>query len=125
MKALGKDIYDFYLNGWPDGYSHDTYDREITYWPNDRNTEGVCSLLEADKEYDLKDFGTLWDGVNANKATFEDAYLSWKSIKKPEPMTFDRWFNVIYPEPCGYANYSKQDLELTWNAAIASVKENL
>ena len=27
MKALGKDIWDFYLNGWPEDYTHDSYNR--------------------------------------------------------------------------------------------------
>jgi hypothetical protein len=120
MKALGKDIWDFYKNGFPTEYSHDTYDREIACWPDENSSRGAYSLLDDDIEYDLKDFGTLWDSVSDKMMTFEEAYLKWKGIEKPEPMTFDKWFNILYPD----CPEIKTDLELAWNAAIASVKEN-
>ena len=127
MKALGKDIWDFYLNGWPEDYTHDLYDREVAYWPGWNSSEGAYSLLEDDKEYDLKEFGILRHDDDNSEISFEDAYIKWKGIEKPEPLTFDRWFAQLYPktwtdESPMYRSFSYSDLEKCWNAAISSVK---
>lgn len=81
-KALGKDVWDFYLNGFPQEYSHDTWTIQIAYWPDENSARGAYSLLEDDKEYDLKDFGTLWDMTSDKSLTFEEAYLKWKGVEK-------------------------------------------
>jgi hypothetical protein len=125
MKATGADIWDFYKNGFPTEYSHDTYDREIACWPDENSSRGAYSLLDDDIAYDLKDFGTLWDSVSDKMLTFEDAYLTWKGIEKPEPDTFYKWFARKYPGFLGYRTTNLQNqLKEAWMAAIASTKEN-
>ena len=123
MKALGKDIWDFYLNGWPEDYTHDSYDREVAYWPSWNSSENAYSLLEDDKEYDLKEFGILRHDDDNSEISFEDAYIKWKGIEKPEPLTFKQWFAEAYPGYVGYPETQKErELQACWNAAIASVK---
>lgn len=148
-KALGKDVWDFYLNGFPQEYSHDTWTIQIAYWPDENSARGAYSLLEDDKEYDLKDFGTLWDMTSDKSLTFEEAYLKWKGVEKSEPdvfdlsinvpesqslrmksveksISFDQWFDIMYPNYIKYAESEsglKRDLRLAWDAAIASTKE--
>ena len=47
MKAKGAEIFDFYTNGWPEGWYHDDNELEIV-----SETDGVTSILEPDEEYD-------------------------------------------------------------------------
>jgi hypothetical protein len=88
---------------------------------------GARSLLENDVEYDLSLFGKVYDDINNTSITFEDAYLAWKDIEKPKPLTFEAWFESSYPKNWAeespiYRNFSYSDLEAAWNAAIASMK---
>jgi len=127
MKATGADIWDFYLNGWPTGYYHDNTEIEIGYVPDDFNLIEAAPIIDLEKEYDLNVFGLLVPEVNAdygNNISFEDAYLSWKCIEKPQPMTFDHWFEQTFYDPTGEGSYTKAELELAWYAAIASTKEH-
>lgn len=124
MKALGKDVWDFYLNGFPQEYSHDTWTIQVAYWPDENSARGAYSLLEDDKEYDLKDFGTLWNMVSDKSLSFEEAYLKWKGVEKP---AFYEWFDEIYStSTSAYEIHPsfKAALEMAWNAAIASTKES-
>jgi len=121
-KALGKDIWDFYLNGWPQEYSHDSYDREVAYWPGWESSEGAYSLLEDNEEYDLCDFGICRHDFKPNTyITFEEAYLKWKGIEKSKMLTFDEWFDTNF---IGNDEATKILCEKVWYAAIASTKEN-
>lgn len=121
MKALGKDVWDFYLNGFPQEYSHDTFDIQIAHWPDENSARGAYSLLQDDKEYDLEDFGTLWDMVSDKSLTFEEAYLKWKGVEEPD--MFEKWFVQTYPGWVGYECQKKNELRKCWDAAIASTKE--
>ena len=125
-EALGKDIWDFYVNGWPSSCSHDTGNREIAYWPSHFDIVGAICILQDDKKYDLKDFSTLWDCVTDNIITFEEAYLSWKDIEKPKPMTFDEWFYKTYSCSDKEENCVsfKKAMEEAWEAAIKYLEEN-
>ena len=133
MKALGKDIWDFYLNGWPEGYSHDTYGHEVAYWPGYFNDPtGAYSLLEDDKEYDLNIFGVALHDVHEELSiSFEDAYLAWKGIEKPKSITFNEWFNENYPfEDVGESFVTAKDyfvfkgaMRQAWAAGVESIKE--
>ena len=124
MKALGKDIWDFYLNGWPEGYYHDEFEIEIGYIPCGNALDKAHPLIDLDKEYELGDLGLVIPEKDAdynNNISFEDSYLAWKGMEKPKPLTFEGWFDTKFVEPSGIGMYSKDDLALAWNAAIESV----
>jgi hypothetical protein len=125
MKAKGSDIYDFYLNGWPENHSHGSYDLEIAYWPHQDSLVGARSLLENDVEYDLSLFGKVYDDINNTSITFEDAYLAWKGIEKP--VEFEEW--LLNNDQFCWRVYTsddkvplnRKDLKTVWDAAITSV----
>ena len=133
-KALGKDIWNFYINGWPSGFYHDEFEIEIGYIPGEDSLDKAYPLIDLDKEYKLEDFGLVVPENKAdhnNNISFEDAYLSWKGIKKPEPMTFNEWFENTYPYgnaveimgTTGHRLYAfKRAMRSAWRAGIESVK---
>jgi hypothetical protein len=56
MKATGAEIWNFWMNGWPQNWYNDA---EIEV----ESPEGDC-LLEMDQEYDLRSFGYIcWPGT--------------------------------------------------------------
>jgi hypothetical protein len=123
-KALGKDIWEFYRDGWPENHSHGGYDLKVAYWPGEaHDSRGAYSLLEDDKEYDLSLFGYVYDDVT--KVTFEDAYLAWKGIEKP--VEFEEW--LLNNDQFCWRVYTsddkvplnRKDLKTVWDAAIASI----
>ena len=79
MKAKGAEIFDFYTNGWPEGWYHDDNELEIV-----SETDGVTSILKPGEEYDLSLFGVLVPegGISVVDAEgFDTAFRRWKRAK--------------------------------------------
>ena len=81
-KAKGAEIFDFYTNGWPEGWYHDDNEMEIV------NEDGETCALEPDEEYDLSLFGVLVpegdrmvNGDLPDPEGFATAFSRWKRAK--------------------------------------------
>ena len=77
MKASGRDIKDFWDNGWPRGFYND--DSELSVEDDD----GVLAL-DLDEKYDLSKFGILvpesaqtTGGYPEKVVSFEQAFRKW------------------------------------------------
>ena len=117
MEALGKDIWDFYSNGWPEDYYHEDWLIAIV---NDDETMNI--LL--DEEYSLDDFGYLVPKGesyinNENVISFEEAYLKWERDVKTKVQTFDEWFDYSYPNSLDDQDF-KTGLRHAWNASATA-----
>jgi len=87
MKALGAEIWDFWQNGWPEGYYID--DTEIEA----EDDKGNC-LLDLAAKYDLAEFGVLCpDGTQAERMReaerFSYFFSKWKKAQTKETLVIE------------------------------------
>jgi hypothetical protein len=78
--ATGAEIYDFFTNGWPEGYCYDDYEIAV------EDADGKCNL-EPDQEYDLRKFGVLQQssiGTSAEFIPFTGAFNAWRNKTKTD-----------------------------------------
>jgi hypothetical protein len=75
--ATGAEIKDFFNNGWPKDYYHESDYAEMQVQDEEGNW-----ILDADQNYDLSLLGELeWQGSGLptrKNPTFEEAFLTWK-----------------------------------------------
>lgn len=85
MKALGRDIKDFYDDHFPDGFYHE--DNAEPFHDENCISDGSepAWILEDNKMYDLKDCGVLVRECDGEAFSFESFFKKW--IKERDTVT--------------------------------------
>lgn len=77
-KALGTEILDFYINGWPDGYHHDDNELGVDEENKSIIVQDTEEVLPSTDRYDLDRFGSIIADDYANTFPFAHFFNKWK-----------------------------------------------
>lgn len=88
MKATGKEINDFYNEGWPEGGEHVEYEPSVLRLINDNfdDAKGLLKLPESQK-FDLGEFGYIDLGDTCLK--FATHFRRWKKAQTVDYVTIE------------------------------------
>ncbi len=82
-KALGRDIKDFFDNGWPKGFYVDDYTLSVY------EEDGITCALDLNEKYAVNQFGYLFpDGGDTGKEiSFQTAFNKWLASRDFDTIT--------------------------------------